>query len=162
MIANESRKTASYAAFILVFVSMLGTEGGCGSSNGAGGTCDGYPSSTTCEACVFGSCCSQFAQCQSDSDCNALITCIGGCGSDESCQAGCQSEYSTGVDDYNTYYSCVTSTCESSCGSSSGSSGGSSGSQDCRSFGSDCSTSSECCSGFCETDSNSSSYDTCD
>lgn len=95
-------------------------------NNGAcegGGTDGGTDSGGTCTSCAesadMGVCASSLSACQSDSSCSGLITCLGGCSpGDTTCSSNCASTYSSGVSLYNSWTSCVCSSCSVECASS--------------------------------------------
>jgi hypothetical protein len=93
----------------------------------------GTPPVETCDSCAAaaqtGPCSSQVQACDVNAECQALITCINGCGSNATCVQTCGTQHPTGTADYNAIITCICQTacpseCSSECGSSTNASTG--------------------------------------
>ena len=93
-----------------------GATSSSSSSSGSTATCTGVDTSTACGACTASSCCSQVTQCKADSNCTSLVSCLQNCAAgDTTCQNSCQTEFPSGVTNFNAFSSCLSNSCSSQC-----------------------------------------------
>lgn len=70
----------------------------------------------TCAPCVANTTCSTEGDaCKADTECNALFTCVIGCGTDETCFEGCSTDHPTGLTLFNPLRECIGTECPNSC-----------------------------------------------
>ncbi|MBX3186020.1 MAG: hypothetical protein KF819_03350 [Labilithrix sp.] len=88
-----------------------------GSQSCNAGKCGG--SQAACESCISsassGTCNSSRAACQADAACSNLVSCLGGCGTNTTCQNNCRTTHAAGVAKFNAFDSCLASVCASAC-----------------------------------------------
>lgn len=94
-------------------------EGGSGASttssstSGNGGGCVGL--GDACSDCAVDSCNALYCTCAANSACTTLITCLDGCGSDQSCSQGCLSGTPAGIADAVLLNDCANTSCGAQC-----------------------------------------------
>jgi hypothetical protein len=111
-----------------------GNQGGTG--GGTATSCDQSGDCASCATCaITADCGQQYAQCQANPDCNSIVQCVTGCGTDAGCVQDCASQSPGGAADFEPLAACVLcDACPSDCstqawdcgGASSGSGGGTS------------------------------------
>jgi hypothetical protein len=97
------------------------SSGGSGSSGtgDASGACTLSISSgsATCNACLERSCCAPDNACGRNSDCVAVMKCLGNCSSsDSACASACVSAHATGASLLQSFVTCESSSCSAACG----------------------------------------------
>jgi len=70
-----------------------------------------------CEACLQQACCTPAITCSNNAECFALNNCLLSCQrTDQPCITGCQNLHVTGLPAYNSYVSCLQTSCAIPCG----------------------------------------------
>ena len=89
------------------------------SSSSSSGTtdCGAYQVSeeAACQGCAETSCCSQLLACDIGTTCEQLITCLDGCGSDETCADTCMSTHGAGQPAAAALFNCLDTSCMEAC-----------------------------------------------
>jgi hypothetical protein len=74
-----------------------------------------YSNDAICEGCVEGICCNELLACDSGTPCDDLLQCISACGTNQSCQQSCTTQYASGLADAQTLVDCANSFCSTEC-----------------------------------------------
>lgn len=92
--------------------SLIGSACGAGGGSSGGMACDALTGGQVpeCDTCAAASCVSQCNACNSNADCIGLLGCIMKC-SDQTCANNCASQFPNGVNDYNTFGTCIQQSC---------------------------------------------------
>jgi hypothetical protein len=135
-----------------------GSGGGSGSGSGSGSSSGASPSgtmacgvdlkTTACASCVQSSCCGVTETCANDSACAGILTCVGNCNGNTSCEDNCATGApSTAQTELTNMANCWSGPCSSACGGSSSNDAGAAPDTGggCATPGETCSTSSQCC-----------------
>jgi hypothetical protein len=118
-VSAGSRAASAVATALLVAAtactSVLGVTGV------PNGTCGGQTASDDCGSCLNVECCGVQLACANDGSCPQLVTCADACAQTTSgdaltsCLDSCASDYPSGVDDYDDYLGCLTTSCSKAC-----------------------------------------------
>ncbi|MCA9595478.1 MAG: hypothetical protein KC776_19320 [Myxococcales bacterium] len=89
--------------------------GGTGGAAGAAGSAGSGPND--CESCIGQHCATEFAACNGDTDCAAIITCIQGCQTNPSagCEDACVTSNPNGKAKFDTLSGCIGTNCSTVC-----------------------------------------------
>jgi hypothetical protein len=103
--------------------SLSTSSGTTSSSSGSGGTvsCGDFlfnPDVPECQPCAFDNCCAETEACNQQSDCWALLQCIGTC-LDQACVDTCNAQFPNGETALNAFTECTSGSCQMECGYSS-------------------------------------------
>jgi len=89
----------------------------CGATQ-CGASCPGTTALDGCSLCLFQSCSAQMNACFGSADCNAIVTCVQGCGGDFFCQGDCYNDpaHQAGQGLVDNLNSCLQDKCSGQCG----------------------------------------------
>ncbi|MBI5536080.1 MAG: hypothetical protein HY898_25390 [Deltaproteobacteria bacterium] len=101
-----------------------GSGGGVGGTGG-GSACQIGTGEAVCDNCINSKCETECVTCQNNSECLALLDCIGKCqAGDSACQATCNAQHSSGTSDAIAFFGnqtgCVKLNCDAQCGGGGG------------------------------------------